>query len=76
MTEAKQLLAGLPDDYAALALERFDEIFFLNNRDKEEPFETAGDVLRAAFNWAGSEEGYEFWAGVHAEYGYAGIYLN
>jgi len=76
MIEAKRLLNNLPDDWRDRALLNFDEEFFEKNRGKEYPLDTAGDVLRCAFAWELTIEGYDQWCGVHESYGDSGYIEN
>lgn len=76
MKEVKDLLEGLPEDFATLALYHFDESFFLEKIEHESPLLSPGDALRCAFDWEKSPQGYSFWATIHAEYGNVGYYEN
>ena len=68
--KAKELLKSLPEEYYKLAIENFDEEFYNEHKDKEDPIETSGDVLVASFDWASSPQGYPYWADVMEEYGW------
>ena len=68
MKRAYLYLNLLPDDYRDRALELFDLDYWIDHRPED--ISEIGHVLGAAFDWAKTEEGYEYWSGVCNEYGW------
>jgi len=72
----KDLLWNLPDEYAELAIERFDPVYYAMHKDDNGEIESVGDLLSVAFDWHETKEGYDFWISVHTEYGMSGYSQN